>query len=263
MISNSLTKITSASDYIKSHLTNLSFGSGFWQINLDTLIVSFVVGVLFLGFFYLVTTKATSGVPSRWQGLVEIIFEFINKQVSSSYRGNKSSIAPLALTIFVWVFLMNFMDLLPVDLYEFIAHKCGLSEHYQHARIVPTTDLNTTLALSIFVFLSAVYYSFSSKSIGSFIKSFLFKPFGVFLVPLNVFFKSIESLAKILSLSLRLFGNMYAGELIFILIALLPWWSQWILGGPWIIFHILIITIQAFIFAMLSIVYLTMAEEMH
>ena len=255
--------LISASEYIHGHLTNLSFGSGFWQIHVDTLVVSILLGGLFLIIFYLVAEQATSQVPSKLQGAVEVIVEFINNQTNTSYHGKQRSIAPLALTVFVWVFLMNLMDLLPVDLLEFITMILHIPPKYTHAKIVPTTDPNLTLGLSLSIFLLTIFYSYSAKGVVQFSRDIFCKPFSIWLFPLNIFFKTIESIAKILSLGLRLFGNMYAGELIFVLIALLPWWAQWTLGGPWVIFHILIITIQAFIFAMLSIVYLTMAEKMH
>lgn len=259
MTTNSL---VTASEYIQQHLTNLSYGSGFWQIHVDTLIVSILLGSLFLAVLYFIAIRATSDVPHKLQNAIEIIIEFINTQVHSTYHG-KQPIAPLALIIFSWVFLMNFMDLLPVDLLESIFHLFNIKSNLKHAKLVPTTDLNFTLGLSLSVFLLSVFYSLSAKGFKRFTYNFFSQPFSIWLFPLNVFFKTIESFAKILSLGLRLFGNMYAGELIFILIALLPWWIQWTLGGPWIIFHILIITIQAFIFAMLTIVYLTMAEEIH
>ena len=249
--------------YIHGHLTNIVFGDGFWRINLDTLIISSLLGALYSITFYFIANKATSGVPNKFQSTLELIIEFINSLVKSSYYGKNKMIAPLAFTIFVWVFLMNFMDLLPVDLFESICKILHVPEQFQHARIVPTSDPNVTLGLSLSVFLLCVFYSFSTKGFKKFVYNAFSKPFSIWLFPLNVFFKSIESLAKVLSLGLRLFGNIYAGELIFILIALLPWWFQWVIGGPWVIFHILIITIQAFIFAMLSIVYLAMAENEH
>lgn len=252
-----------ATEYIKEHLANLSYGSGFWQINIDTLIISILLGVIFLTIFYFVAIQATSHVPSKLQNAVEIIIELINKQINSTYHGKQTMMAPLALTVFVWVFLMNCMDLLPVDLLETACHIFNIKSNIRHAKLVPTTDPNLTLGLSLSVFLLSVFYSFAAKGWKQFIYGFFSQPFSIWLLPFNIFFKTIEAFAKILSLGLRLFGNMYAGELIFILIALLPWWAQWTLGGPWVIFHILIITIQAFIFAMLTIVYLTMAEKMH
>lgn len=249
--------------YIHGHLTNLAYGNGFWRINIDTLLISLLLGALYSITFYLIARKATVNVPNKFQNALELIIEFINNLVKSSYHGKNNMIAPLAFTVFVWVFLMNFMDLLPVDSFSYISNFLHLPEQFHHAKIVPTSDPNLTLGLSLSVYLLCVFYSFSTKGLKTFLYAAFSKPFSIWLFPLNIFFKSIESLAKVLSLGLRLFGNIYAGELIFILIALLPWWFQWVIGGPWVIFHILIITIQAFIFAMLTIVYLTMAENEH
>lgn len=256
-----MTTLIGPTEYIKEHLTNLSYGSGFWQINIDTLIVSFLLGSVFLSIFYVVAKSATSGVPGRLQNFVELLIEFINNQIRDTYHGHNKIIAPLALTIFVWVFLMNFMDLLPVDLLSVVLHLFNIKSH--HFKLVPTTDPNLTLGLSITVFLLVMFYSVAIKGIKNSVIEFISTPFSIWLLPMNIFFKIIEGLAKPLSLGLRLFGNLYAGELIFILIGLLPWWAQWVLGGPWVIFHILIITIQAFIFMMLTIVYLAMAEDTH
>jgi F-type H+-transporting ATPase subunit a len=250
-----------STDYIKDHLTNLSYGTGFWQINIDTLMVSALLGGIFLSIFYMVAKSATSEVPGRLQNFVELLIEFINNQIRDTYHGKNKIIAPLALTIFVWVFLMNCMDLLPVDLLSVILHLFNIKSH--HFKLVPTTDPNLTLGLSITVFLLVMFYSLAIKGIKHSMIEFISTPFSIWLLPMNIFFKIIEGLAKPLSLGLRLFGNLYAGELIFILIGLLPWWAQWVLGGPWVIFHILIITIQAFIFMMLTIVYLAMAEDTH
>jgi F-type H+-transporting ATPase subunit a len=168
-------------------------------------------------------------------------------------------IAPLALTIFCWVFLWNLMDLVPVDLLPLVASWFGI--HY--LRVVPSTDLNATFALSISVFCLIIYYSLKVKGPKEFAKELAFQPFGPKMLPFNLLLKLVEEIAKPISLSLRLFGNLYAGELIFILIALLPWWIQWPLGWSWAVFHLLIITLQAFIFMVLTIVYLSMAHEEH
>jgi F-type H+-transporting ATPase subunit a len=258
-----MTGENTATAYIKHHLTHWSYGSGFWQIHVDTMLISILLGILFSAGFYWIAKRATSNVPSKWQNALEILVEFIGAQVQTTYFGKQKSIAPIAFTAFVWIFLMNFMDLLPVDWPSFLASLFFIDPQHLNARTVATADPNVTLGLSLSVFLLSICYSFTAKGYKDFIYGFFSQPFGIWLLPLNVFFKSIESFAKILSLGLRLFGNLYAGELIFILIALLPWWAQWTLGGPWVIFHILIITIQAFIFAMLTIVYLSMAEKMH
>lgn len=254
----------SASDYIQHHLQNLSYKAdgvtgGFWTWHLDTLGISFFLGVLFLILFYMAARRASSGIPGGLQNFVEVIVEFVDKQVKDSFHGRSALIAPLALTIFVWVFLMNFMDLLPVDALPRLAGLVGL----HHFKVVPTTDLNLTFGLSISVLFLIIFYSIKIKGITGFAKELFSSPFGPKLFPLNFIFNLLEILARPISLALRLFGNLYAGELIFILIALLPWWIQWPLGGVWAIFHILIITLQAFIFMTLTIVYLSLAHESH
>ena len=249
----------SAVGYITHHLTNLKVGEGFWAVNLDTLGISWILGCFFLITFYLVARKASSGVPWKLQNFVELIIEFVEVQVRDTYHGKSKLIAPLSLTIFVWVFLMNFMDLLPVDLLPYLGNFVGI----HHLRDVPTADPNLTLGLSFSVFILIIFFNFSSKGFKGVFVEMTCKPFGPILFPFNFFLKVVEELAKPVSLGLRLFGNLYAGELIFILIALLPWWSQWTLGGAWAIFHILVITIQAFVFMMLTIVYLSMAEDSH
>ncbi len=250
---------TSSSEYIVHHLTHLTVGQGFWTLHLDTLIISWILGGTFLLGAYLVARRATVGVPSTWQNVIEMLLEMINKQVVDTYHGKSTLIAPLALTIFMWVFLMNFMDLLPVDLLPMLAGWFGVG----YLRVVPTADPNLTLAMSLSVFFLLLWVNFTSKGFWGLLKEIACKPFGIWLMPFNVFLRVIEELAKPVSLGLRLFGNMYAGELIFILIALIPWWGQWPLGGLWAIFHILIITIQAFVFMMLTIVYLSSAESSH
>lgn len=250
----------SASEYIKGHLTHLEVGQGFWTLHLDTLIVSWVLGLFFLIIFYFVARSAKAETPRGWQNFLEMLYDFVSSQVKDTYHGKSKLIAPLALTIFVWVFLMNLMDLVPVDLFAWTASLFG---SHAHMKIVPTTDPNLTLGMSLSVFLLIIFFGIRIKGVLGFIKELFCTPFGPWLFPVNFFLKVIEELAKPLSLGLRLFGNLYAGELIFILVALLPWGVQWLLGGPWAIFHVLIITIQAFVFMMLTIVYLTMAEEHH
>lgn len=256
------------SSYIQHHLQNLQLNlktmslgdGGFWTINLDTMIISIVLGSLFLMLFRLAAKKATAGVPGKIQNFAEIMIDFVNQQVKDTFHVTNHLIGPLALTIFVWVFLMNFMDLLPIDFLPRIAGSLGIP----YLRVVPTTDVNLTFALSLSVFLLILFYSIKIKGFSGFGKELATHPFGWKLLPVNLVLKLVEEIAKPISLSLRLFGNLYAGELIFILIALLPWWLQWALGGVWAIFHILIIALQAFIFMMLTIVYLSMAhEEVH
>jgi F-type H+-transporting ATPase subunit a len=253
--------------YIQHHLANLPLNlhtmettnNGFWTLHLDTLFFSAILGIVFLVVFRLAAVRATAGVPGCLQNLVEILVQFVDTQVKETFHGRNQLIAPLALTIFVWIFMMNCMDLLPIDFLPSIAGFFGI----EYLRVVPTTDLNLTFALSLSVFFLMIFYSFKIKGFGGFTKEILTVPFGPWLFPVNLTLRLVDEIAKPLSLALRLFGNLYAGELIFILIALLPWWSQWLLGGAWAIFHILIITLQAFIFMMLTIVYLSMAHESH
>ncbi len=261
--------------YIVHHLTNLTVGDGFWTFHLDTLFFSVVLGASLAGLFRFVALRANVGVPGRLQNFVEIIVEFVHQQVKDSFHGKSQLIAPLALTIFVWVFAMNFMDLIPVDLLPWLAGVGGV--HY--LKVVPTTDLNATFAMSLSVFFLIIFFSIKVKGPASFAKELLFQPFGKWMLPFNFLLKVVEEIAKPISLALRLFGNLYAGELIFILIALfslgngltqlaepgslIMFLAQIVLGSAWAIFHILIITLQAFIFMMLTIVYLSLAHEEH
>jgi F-type H+-transporting ATPase subunit a len=248
-------------EYIQHHLTNLHAGEGFWSLHLDTIFVSLAIGLIVFGTMWLATRKATAGVPGRLQNFIEMVVGMVDAQVKDTFHGKNDLIAPLALTIFVWIFAMNAMDVIPVDLLPLVASWMGVS----HLKIVPSTDLNATFAMSISVFFLIYFYSFKVKGFVGFSKEILFSPFGKFplLIPVNILFRIVEDIAKPISLALRLFGNMYAGEMVFILIALLPWYLQWMLGAPWAIFHLLIITLQAFVFMMLTIVYLSMAHESH
>lgn len=248
-----------ATGYIIHHLTSLTVGEGFWALNLDTLFFSVVLGSLFVWFFKMAADKATAGVPGLVQNFVEMLIEFVDTQVKDSFHGKNKLIAPLALTIFCWVFLWNFMDLFPVDILPLIGSLMGI----EYLRVVPSTDLNATFAMSISVFCLIIFYSIKVKGPWGFAKELMFQPFGPWLLPFNLLLKLVEEIAKPISLALRLFGNLYAGELIFILIALLPCYLQPVLSFPWAIFHILIITLQAFIFMVLTIVYLSMAHEDH
>jgi F-type H+-transporting ATPase subunit a len=245
--------------YINHHLANLRWGEGFWTFNLDTLIFSWILGLSFIILFAIVARYATSGVPGGLQNLVEVLMDFVNQQVKDTYHGKSELVAPLALTVFVWVFLMNMMDLLPVDLLPYAASSMGV----EHLRVVPTTDPNLTLAMSIGVFLLTIFYNVKNKGLIGLGKEVFCVPFGPWFFPFNMLLRLVDELAKPISLGLRLFGNLYAGELIFILIALLPWWTQWPLGWVWAVFHILIIILQAFIFMMLTIVYISQAHEAH
>jgi len=257
-----------AADYIQHHLQhwqiNVKTGvvgpdHGFWVLNVDTLLVSIGLGVIFLALFYLVARRMQSGVPKKSQNFVELVLESINGMVKESFHGKSALVGPLALTIFIWVFLMNFMDLLPVDLLPRLFALFGV----EHFKAVPTADPTLTFGLSVTVFALILYYNAKAKGLKGWGKEVLSRPFGWWLLPVNVVFRLLEDLVKPLSLSLRLFGNLFAGELIFILVAIMPWWAQWLPGSIWAIFHILIITIQAFIFMMLTIVYLNMAQETH
>ncbi|GAC1622485.1 MAG: F0F1 ATP synthase subunit A [Nevskia sp.] len=255
----------SAAEYVAHHLHHLSsnpadagfIGLDAWHV--DTLFFSTLLGLLFLIVFRLAAVRATSGVPGKLQNFVEILIEFVD-HASKDFHGSRAFIAPFALTIFCWVFLWNAMDWLPVDLLP------GFAEHVLHLpalRVVPSADMSATFALSLSVFFFIFFYSFKSKGPIGFAKEFLTHPFGAKLMPFNLILNTVEYLAKPLSLALRLFGNLYAGELIFILIALLPWWAQWMAGVPWAIFHLLVVTLQAFIFMTLTIVYLSMANAEH
>lgn len=248
-----------ATGYIVHHLTPLSAGEGFWTFHLDTLFFSAVLGILFLVIFRKAAEKATADVPGPLQNFVEMLVEFVDTQVKDAFHGKSVLIAPLALTIFVWIWLMNFMDLIPVDLLPLIGTVLGID----YLRVVPSTDLNATFGMSISVFFLILFYSIKVKGGVGFAKEMLLSPFGKWMIPFNLLLKLVEEIARPVSLALRLFGNMYAGELIFILIALLPWFIQPLLSFPWAVFHILIITLQAFIFMVLTIVYLSLAHEDH
>ena len=251
-----------STQYIQHHLENLTLAVGqgnFPVLNMDTIFVSFGLGVIFLAIFLGVARRANAGVPGRMQNLVEVILLFVDNQIKESFPGVDRLIGPLSLTIFVWIFLMNFMDLIPVDLLPMVMKSLGVG----HFRAVPTTDLNQTFAMSLTVFIIMLVYNIKFKGVKGFMHELACTPFGPWMMPVNLILHIVEELAKPLSLALRLFGNLYAGELIFLLIALLPWWAQWPLGGIWALFHILVITLQAFIFMMLTIVYLSMAKEGH
>jgi F-type H+-transporting ATPase subunit a len=253
-----------SSEYIQHHLQNLTVDIGylfgksgsFYQLNLDTLIISTLLGVIFCVVFKLSASRVTAGTPGKLQNFVEYIVEAVDSQVYETLQEKNTYVGSLALTIFVWIFLMNFMDLIPVDLIPKILGYFGV----EYFRVVPTNDLNLTFALSLSVFAMLLFYNIKHKGVIGFMKDLLCHPFPWFLFPINFVLRVVEEIAKPISLSLRLFGNMYAGELIFMLIALLPWWGQWTLGSIWSIFHILIITLQAFIFMMLTIVYISMVR---
>jgi len=258
--------------YISHHLAFFEkpLGSGgFWTLHLDTLSVSWLVGAIGLGFFWWVLRGATPGVPSRRQAFVELLVEFIDEQVKGIFHhGDRSRfVAPVALTVFVWVTLMNAMDFLPVDIVAAGLSAAGLSEF----RLVPTADVNTTFALALSVWLLMIYFNVAVKGLGGWLHELFCAPFGSnpLLWPANLLFNVIEYVSKPLSHSLRLFGNMYAGEIIFLLLwvwaatGLVGTVFSTILGLGWAIFHILIVLLQAFIFMMLTVVYIALAHERH
>ncbi len=260
----------SPSEYIQHHLAFLQkpVGDGsFWMVNVDTMVMSILLGILGLGFIWLATRKATSGVPSKHQAFVELCVEFVNDQVKGIYHGESKLVAPIALTVFIWVVLMNSMDFLPVDIMAWFYGLLGL----HNWRSVPTADINTTFALALTVFALMIIFSIKSKGLGGWSKELFVAPFGnhFLLWPVNFLFQIVEYLSKPLSHSLRLYGNMYAGEIIFLLIGMLAaaglagMGFGILLNLMWAIFHILIVLLQAYIFMMLTIVYLAMAEEHH
>ncbi|OOZ18932.1 F0F1 ATP synthase subunit A [Solemya velum gill symbiont] len=279
-----------SSEYIKHHLTNLTFGQhpdgswgmahsaeeaaemGFMAIHVDTMLWSLGLGILFIFFAARAAKSATSGTPGGFQNFVEWIVDFIDESVRGSFTSKNDLVAPLAMTAFVWIFLMNLMDLVPVDLIPWLLGLLGV--HFQ--KIVPSTDPNATFGMAIGVFLLTMYYSIKIKGVGGFLGELTLQPFQannivvkVLLIPVNFFLEFVSLIAKPISLSLRLFGNMYAGEMIFILIALM--YSAGIVlgvfGGAlqfvWAVFHILVITLQAFIFMTLTVVYMDMAHSEH
>lgn len=353
-------KTITSGEYIQHHLQNLTFGQhpdgswgfahsaaeasamGFWAVHVDTMFWSLLLGVVFFFLFRKVAKHANSGVPSRFQSAIEFIVEFVDTSVRDSFHGTSRLVAPLALTLFVWIFLMNLMDLIPVDWLPWVAQQggeklLGVDPHHVYQKVVPTTDVNATLGMAIAVFVLIIVYSIRFKGVGGFVSELIMNPLNPrelgmpkvvwpFVMAFNLVLEVVSLLAKPVSLGLRLFGNMYAGELIFILIALvftagsglvagglssvfgehIPGWfwvlatasvfatlwlnlkgklsnkrTLWLLlaemllvgglaflGGQlmhfgWAVFHILVITLQAFIFMMLTVVYLSMASEHH
>jgi len=293
-------------EYISHHLTNLTYGKlpagyvrhdadgtetelteatwtmahsgqeaadmGFTAVHVDSLGWSFGLGAMLMFLFWRAAKKATTAVPTGFQNFVEMIVEFIDNTVKEAFHGRNALVAPLSLTIFTWVFMMNFMDLIPVDVLPTIFGAFGV--HYM--KVVPSTDVNITMGMALTVFAMMIYYSIKVKGIGGFVGELTLHPFNAknpvvqaLFIPVNFFLESIALIAKPISLALRLFGNMYAGEMIFILIALMFSAGAFLglLGGvlqwAWAVFHILVITLQAFIFMMLTIVYLIMAHEDH
>jgi len=263
--------------YIQHHLTNWCLGcdpaTGQPSSILDFSVFfldAFLWAMLLAGLYMLLAWRVGRSLdplrPTGLQNLLEAVVEFVNQQVKDIFPHANPLIGPLALTIFGWVFLMNAMDLLPVDLIpwlatQFGAHVLGMDPHHVYLKPVPTTNLDTTFGLALSVFGLILYFNIKVKGLAGYGRQFLTHPFGIYLAPVNIVMTTVEELAKPLSLGLRLFGNMFAGELIFLLIALLPWWIQWLPGSGWAIFHILVVTLQAFIFMLLTIVYLALANE--
>jgi F-type H+-transporting ATPase subunit a len=277
---------SSSNEYILHHLTFLQNKDpkgilDFSVIHWDSVFFSVALAILFGASFYLAARKANTGVPTKFQNFVELLVEFVDNQVKDTFHGTNKLLAPLALTIFCWVFLFNAMDILPVDLLPAIAHGAGV----EHLKVVPSTDLNVTFALSLTVFILIIYYSIKMKGLGGFLAEFTLQPFKaknpvvkVLLVPANLILEIVPFIARPISLSLRLYGNLFAGEMIFLLLAVLSLqgavqlesaggWAlvlaQFVLALLWAIFHLLIITLQAFIFMVLTVVYLAMAHEHH
>ncbi|MBU1214449.1 MAG: F0F1 ATP synthase subunit A [Gammaproteobacteria bacterium] len=277
-------------EYIKHHLQNLTYGQlpdgswgiahsaaeakamGFWALNLDTFIMSLLLGVIFMFVFRRVATTMVAGTPNSLQNFCEWAIEFVDSSVRGSFTSKNNMVAPLALTIFFWVFMMNLMDLIPIDWVPLLMSALGVP----FFKVVPSTDPNATFGMAIGVFLLVLYYSVKMKGFGGFMGELTLQPFGKWGMPVNFLLEGVNLIAKPISLALRLFGNMYAGEMIFILIALMGGaWAGFSLGGVtlfgsqillslgWAIFHILIVTLQAFIFMTLTVVYLDMAHQEH
>jgi F-type H+-transporting ATPase subunit a len=271
--------ISNPVEYIQHHLTNWSVGVehgekikivDFSVVHLDVLLFSVLLAGLFAYFAWKVGKNLTAGVPSGAQNVTETIVEFVNQQVKDVFPNADGLVGPLALTIFVWVVLMNTMDLLPVDLLPALAGGIagifGADPHHVYLKVVPTTNLDTTFGLALSVFVLIFVYNIRYKGVVGYIKQYLFHPFGKYAIPANIIMTAIEEVAKPVSMGLRLFGNMFAGELLFLLIALLAFsvWAmpaQIALGSIWAIFHILVITLQGFIFMLLTIVYLGLASQ--
>lgn len=277
------TEALTSSAYIKHHLTNLTYGKlpdgswgiahgqdeiaqmGFWAIHVDTMLFSLGLGALFLFIFSRVAKNLTTGVPSGMQNFAEWIVEFVDTSVRGSFSGKNPLVAPLALTVFCWILLMNLMDLLPIDWVPLLAQSVGIP----YMKVVPTTDPNATFGMALGVFWLILYYSVKVKGVGGFVGELTLQPFGKFGLPVNLFLEGVSLISKPISLALRLFGNLYAGEMIFILIAVM--FSTGAVMGAfggllqlgWAIFHILIVLLQAFIFMTLTIVYMDMAHQEH
>ncbi len=257
-----------ATDYIQHHLQNLTVQvseGAFWQLHLDTMISSLFLGLLMVFAFWMATRKATAGVPGKWQAFIEIMLEFVDRQARDTYHGRSKMVTPIAITIFFWILLMNAMKIIPADFIAMPLEMIGVPNW----KPVPTADVNAPLGMSISVFFLMIFFALKSKGVLGFAKEFLTQPFGKWLLPFNLVLNIVEWISKPVSLAMRLFGNMFGGEIVFLLI--------WMLGGAglmgmlggavfgwgWMVFHILVVPLQAFIFLMLSIVYLSLAESSH
>ena len=255
--------------YIQHHLHNLTGqvgeGGAFWTIHVDTLVTSLLMGLLMVGMFWVATRRPTAGVPGKWQAFVEILLEFVDRQAKDTYRGPSKLVTPIAITLFFWILLMNMIKFIPADFISIPLSWVGVD----YWKPVPTADVNATLGLSISVFFLMLFFAIKSQGFGGFTKGFLTAPFGKWMMPFNLILNIVEWVSKPISLAMRLFGNMFGGEIVFLLI--------WVLGGAsilgllggavfglgWMIFHILVVPLQAFIFMMLSIVYLSLVEDAH
>lgn len=267
--------ISNPVEYIQHHLTNMSIGGkpeslvDFSVFFVDTIVMTLILAGIIAALAWNVGKNLDPDNPSGLQNFLEAIVEFVNQQIRDIFPNADRLIGPLAITIFMIVFLMNFMDIIPVDLIPGlvtgIASLFGVDPHHVYFKAVPTTNLDTTFALALIVFILIVYYNIKNKGLVGYIKMFMFHPFGKFAVPVNIVMTAIEEVAKPVSLGLRLFGNLFAGELLFLLIALLGFaWAmpgQIVLGFLWSVFHLLVIPLQAFIFMLLTIVYLSLASQ--
>ena len=254
--------------YIQHHLHNLTghVGEGsFWTVHVDTLVTSVLMGLFMVFLFWLATRKATAGVPGKWQAFVEICLEFVDRQARDTYHGTSKLVTPIAITLFFWILLMNLLKMIPADFIALPLEHLGVP----YWKPVPTADVNATLGMSISVFFLMIIFALRAKGLGHFTLEFLTAPFGKWMMPFNLILNTVEWLSKPISLAMRLFGNMFGGEIVFLLI--------WVLGGAgilgmlggaafgfgWMLFHLLVVPLQAFIFMMLSIVYLSLSEDSH
>lgn len=264
------------SDYIGGHLSNFTVGESgdgpvTWALHLDTVIMSWAMALLGLYLLKKGVGRAAVREPSKGQVFCEMMFGFFDRQVRELFPNAPPIVGPLALTIFVWVFLMNCMDLVPVDLVASGGYL--LTGSVPHFKVLPTADLSLTAAMALSIFAMTVYYNLKTKGAGGFAHEIATAPFGIWMAPVNILLRVVEEVARPLSLSMRLFGNLFAAEMIFLLIgggmsyiavgAFGSWMGQWIFGGPWAIYHILVVPLQAYIFAVLTVVYLAMAHEKH